>query len=28
MVWSVARAYAQGGHQLGVSLMMAACFDR
>jgi len=28
MTWSVARAYAQGGHELGISLMIAACFDR
>ena len=28
MVWSVARAYAQGGQELGVGLMIAACFDR
>ena len=28
MVWSVARSYEQGGDELGVSLMIAACFDR
>ncbi len=28
MTWSVARAYEQGGYELGISLMIAACFDR
>jgi len=28
MTWSVARAYEQGGYNLGLSLMIAACFDR
>ena len=28
MTWSVARGYEQGGEELGISLMIAACFDR
>lgn len=28
MTWSVARGYEQGGRQLGISLIIAACFDR
>jgi hypothetical protein len=28
MTWSVARGYEQGGIELGISLMIAACFDR
>ena len=28
MTWSVARAYEQGGYDLGISLIIAACFDR
>ena len=28
MTWSVARGYEQGGRDLGISLMIAACFDR
>lgn len=28
MTWSVARGYEQGGRELGISLIIAACFDR
>lgn len=28
MTWAVARGYEEGGKELGIYLMIAACFDR